>query len=123
VLQETLLATYRCGGDHADGRVHFISPGTRGGIRVTEAGSFRLPSEPEQPWLVPRSRADCALVRAASGMPHRLEHYGYKVSTGPLVWNRHKGSLRDRPANGRFPLIWAESVRPDGTFEFRAEKR
>ena len=56
-------------------------------------------------------------------MPDRLADYGYTVSTGPLVWNRHKASLRDGPGTGRYPLIWAESVRPDGVFSFRAEKR
>ena len=56
-------------------------------------------------------------------MPYRLADYGYKVSTGPLVWNRHKPSLRDRPGEGRYPLVWAESVRSEGVFEFRAEKR
>ena len=56
-------------------------------------------------------------------LPYRLGDYGYKVSTGPLVWNRHKPSLRDRPGKGRYPLVWAESVRSDGVFEFRAEKR
>ena len=56
-------------------------------------------------------------------MSGRLVDYGYTVSTGPLVWNRHKPSLRDRPGKGRYPLIWAESVRPDGVFSFQAEKR
>lgn len=55
--------------------------------------------------------------------PCRLADYGYRVSTGPLVWNRHKGNLRDRPGKGRYPLLWAESVRPDGVFRFRAQKR
>ena len=64
-----------------------------------------------------------ALVRRVDGLPHRLADYGYTVSTGPLVWNRHKPSLRDRPGKGRFPLVWAESVRAEGVFEFRAEKR
>jgi len=62
------------------------------------------------------------LVRQAGRMPHRLVDYGYTVSTGPLVWNRHKPSLRDRPGKDRYPLIWAESVRSDGVFEFRARR-
>ena len=62
-------------------------------------------------------------MRRVDGLPHRLADYGYTVSTGPLVWNRHKPSLRDRPGRGRYPLVWAESVRAEGVFEFRAEKR
>lgn len=123
VLQETLLAAYRRGGDPGAGEVHFISPGPDGSIETTAAGTFSLPEQPDQPWLMPRTEAQSALVRQVDGLRHRLADYGYTVSTGPLVWNRHKPSLRDRPGKGRYPLVWAESVRSDGVFEFRAQKR
>ena len=87
------------------------------------AGSFSLPEAPEDPWLIPRSEAQATLLRAVGPLPHRLSDWGYTVSTGPLVWNRHKDSLRQRPGKRRHPLVWAESVRPDGSFEFRARKR
>ena len=123
VLQETLLATYQRGGDPGVGRVHYISEGPNNSIKSTAAGAFNLPENPGQPWLMPRTEAQNALVGQARMLPYRLGDYGYKVSTGPLVWNRHKPSLRDRPGMGRYPLVWAESVRSDGVFEFRAEKR
>lgn len=123
VLQETLLSAYRREGRRATGKVHFISPTADGSIEITGAGTFRLPKSLDQPWLVPRTKSHCKLIRCVNSMPHRLADYGYKVSTGPLVWNRHKASLRDRPGKGRYPLIWAESVRSNGTFAFRAEKR
>lgn len=123
VLQETLLAAYQRGGNPCVGEVHFISPGPAGSITTTPAGSFSLPENPEQPWLMPRTESQSELVHRVESFSHRLADYGYTVSTGPLVWNRHKPSLRDRPGKGRIPLIWAESVRPDGVFEFRAQKR
>ena len=123
VLQETLLAVYRRRGAPRRGQVHFISPRVDGSIETTAAGSFRLPVQPAHPWLVPRTPAQTDLLRRVHDLPCRLADYGYTVSTGPLVWNRHKSSLRDRPGRGRYPLVWAESVRPDGVFEFRAEKR
>ena len=123
VLQETLLAAYRRGTEPDAGRVHFLSLGPNGSIEKTTAGVFSLPARPDQPWLMPRTRAQSVLVRRAERLPHRLADYGYTVSTGPLVWNRHKTNLRTRPGRGRFPLIWAESVRSDGVFEFRARKR
>lgn len=123
VLQETLLAAYRRGGDPGDGKVHFISSTAAGRIKTTNAGTFRLPDDPARPWLMPRTKAHSKLIRRIDKMPLRLADYGYKVSTGPLVWNRHKPRLRARPGKGRYPLIWAESVRPDGTFEFRAQKK
>ena len=123
VLQETLLAAYRRGGDPGAGKVHFISAGPDGSIERTTAGAFNLPENLDEPWLMPRTEAQSALVRRVDDLPHRLADYGYTVSTGPLVWNRHKQSLRDRPRKGRYPLVWAESVRAEGVFEFRAEKR
>ena len=123
VLQETLLATYRRGGNSDEGKVHFITSGPDGSITTKTAGSFGLPEEPAQPWVMPRSEDQCLLVRQAEQLPYRLADYGYTVSTGPLVWNRHKESLREEPGKGRYPLIWAESVRSYGEFEFRAVKR
>ena len=122
-LQETLLATYQRGAKPNAGHVHFISLGSDGSIEKAAAGGFSLPQSPDQPWLMPRTEAQSTLVRRVERFQHRLADYGYTVSTGPLVWNRHKTSLRARAGNGRYPLIWAESVRSDGTFEFRAEKR
>ncbi|MDE0148830.1 MAG: N-6 DNA methylase [Rhodospirillaceae bacterium] len=123
VLQETLLATYKRGGTSRTGKVHFLSSGGDGSVVRTTAGSFNLPEDPSRPWLMPRTEAQSALVRQVDELPYRLADYGYTVSTGPLVWNRHKASLRDRPGKGRYPLIWAEAVRPEGVFSFRAEKR
>jgi adenine-specific DNA-methyltransferase len=56
-------------------------------------------------------------------MRTRLSDWGYAVSTGPLVWNRHKDQLVARPGGKRFPLIWAEAVTSDGRFVWRAEKK
>ena len=123
VLQETLLATYRRGAKSDAGKVHFITPGPNGSITTKPAGSFGLPEKPGQPWVMPRTEDQCLLVRQAERLPHRLADFGYTVSTGPLVWNRHKKSLRDEPGKGRYPLVWAESVRSHGEFEFRAFKR
>jgi adenine-specific DNA-methyltransferase len=57
-------------------------------------------------------------------MPNRLADLGYKVSTGPLVWNRFKSQLSDVAGEeGTHPLIWSEAVTTDGEFRFRADKR
>lgn len=123
VLQETLLATYKRGAKSRKGKVHFLSPGRDGSVVRTAAGAFSLPEDAGRPWLMPRTEKQDALLRRVDELPYRLADYGYTVSTGPLVWNRHKSGLRDRPGAGRYPLIWAESVRPEGMFSFRAEKR
>ncbi|MCY3816654.1 MAG: Eco57I restriction-modification methylase domain-containing protein [Gammaproteobacteria bacterium] len=123
VLQETLLATYQRDRKPGAANVHFLTQDRHGSVKITGAGSFNLPEELDRPWLIPRSDRQSELVDRVSRLPYRLADYGYTVSTGPLVWNRHKASLRDEPGEGRYPLLWAESVRSNGVFEFRAQKR
>jgi adenine-specific DNA-methyltransferase len=123
VLQETLLATYGrtlMARDAAVSVVHVNSPQR---LATERTGVLRLPVMATEPWIVPRSARDAGLTDRLAHFVHRLEDWGYAVSTGPLVWNRHKDQLRSHEVSGAFPLIWAESVTPDGRFEFRSEKR
>lgn len=121
VLQETMLATYRRGSRSATVQVHHLS--VNGSATVTDAGAFKLPDDAAAPWLAPRRTEDRQLATALRSMPSRLESWGYAVSTGPLVWNRHKDQFRQRPGRDTYPVIWAEAVTADGRFVFRAEKR
>ncbi|HXZ01659.1 MAG TPA: N-6 DNA methylase [Stellaceae bacterium] len=122
VLQETMLATYRRGVAARGGSVGFIAVGSQGS-RYRKAGKIALPSRPEAPWLLPRSADQARFVRRLGSMPYRLAHYGYGVSTGPLVWNRFKTQFRREKVPGAYPVIWAESVTADGRFLWRSEKR
>ena len=122
VLQETALTVYRLGNSHRPGRVRFTSVLTDGSVESVPAGSFRIPQPPDQPWAIPRRPENASLVRLAQDMPCRLSDYGYGVSTGPLVWNRHKEQFRSRRVVGCLPVVWAESIR-GGEFQFRAENR
>jgi adenine-specific DNA-methyltransferase len=122
-LQETLLATYRRAGKSELGTVHFITPTGYDDFRAESAGTFRLSEPAGAPWLIPRSSDQQDLIKTLQRMPHRLSDYGYEVSTGPLVWNRHKSQLARTSSEGALPLIWAECVTADGTFVFRADKK
>jgi adenine-specific DNA-methyltransferase len=123
VLQETMLATYRKGGERITGKVGLIDIAQNNSILRRKIGSFALPEAPQSPWLLPRSRTETALTKQLRSMPHRLRDYGYGVSTGPLVWNRHKEQFRDRATADTYPVIWAEAVTSDGRFTWRSEKR
>jgi adenine-specific DNA-methyltransferase len=124
VLQETLLAVYRKGGPPGRARIHYLNVVSETDARVTRNGSVGLPADPGGPWLAPREPSQAPLVAHVETMPHRLADWGYGVSTGPLVWNRFKSQLRDRPGGERVhPLIWAEAVGADGRFCFRAAKK
>lgn len=122
VLQETLLAVFRRGGQREHYQVNYA--GFSGAVLETvRAGKAHMPSDPEQPWIVARSPEASALAARLRAMPTRLADWGYEVSTGPLVWNRYKEQLRDQPGDGCVPLLWAEAVSADGTFCFRAARR
>ncbi|RXD01736.1 SAM-dependent methyltransferase [Sphingomonas sp. UV9] len=123
VLQETLLAVYRRGAKPGRAQVHYLQVANEREARVIRNGTIGLPSPASQPWLAPREPRHSALIVAAEAMTARLKDWGYRVSTGPLVWNRYKDQMRQRPARGVHPLIWAEAVSANGCFAFRAEKR
>ena len=122
-LQETLLATYKRSKSSSNASVHFISPVDYDRVEVEPAGTFSLPVPVGNPWLIPRTADPQRLITCLRKMKHRLSDYGYEVSTGPLVWNRHKKQLSSRPGKGVLPLIWAECVTASGTFVFRADKK
>lgn len=82
-----------------------------------------MPRKATAPWVLARHTDDAGLAKRLRAMPARLLDWGYAVSTGPLVWNRHKPQLRDQPERDTVPLVWAESVTSDGRFVFRATKR
>jgi len=122
-LQETMLATYRKTAMNSDApTVHFVAPTEDDELSVEYGGKFDLPRS-GGPWLLPRSLDQARLIKKLRTMPHRLKDYGYEVSTGPLVWNRHKSQLASRPGKSVFPLIWAEAVTSAGRFQFRADRR
>lgn len=122
VLQETLLAVFRKGARARAPQIHFVEAGA-GSVAVKSAGSAALSTDPEAPWILPRSSGAEAITAHMRTMTHRLADWGYKVSTGPLVWNRFKPQLKLRPSASTVPLIWAEAVSADGTFGFRAARR
>jgi len=126
VLQETMLALFErrvpAGPSavqvnllHADDVTKPVSVETVGRVPVNCVNG--------SPWLLPRSRAQTPLVRRLNATPQRLADYGYAVSTGQLVWNRHKDQLRAEYEPDCHPIVWAEAVSSDGRFQFQAARR
>lgn len=121
VLQETILVAYHVAKSKKAAAVSLVVPQGIEQASVEPIGKVRVPSN-GGPWIIPRATQDAAYVQAVSKMPGRLSDFGYQVSTGQLVWNRHKPQLRHQKLNGEFPIIWAESVTTAG-FNFSAERR
>ncbi len=122
-LQETMLAVFRKGSKPGAAQVHYVTLENERDAVLVRNGTINLPKAGDAPWLAPRSPDQSTLAAAASRMTTRLSDWGYRVSTGPLVWNRFKDQLCERGGRNRHPLIWAEAVSADGRFGFRAEKR
>ena len=123
VLQETLLAVYRKGARPVRAQIHYLTVTSELAAEVMRNGTVGVPRPATRPWLAPRSPAHSPLIAKVEAMPHRLAEWGYTVSTGPLVWNRFKGQMRERAGMGVHPLVWAEAVTADGRFIYRAEKK
>jgi len=123
VLQETLLAVYRKEASNRRPVISSLLPKPDGqSVLVHTLGEVELDID-DSPWLLPRSPEQTSLFSKLSVMNSRLRDLGYSVSTGPLVWNRHKDQLRQsKRGNCVYPLIWAESVSADG-FSFSAVRR
>jgi adenine-specific DNA-methyltransferase len=124
VQQETMLAVYRKGSARQRAQIHYIYVETPTETRIVRNGTVGLPERASEPWLAPRSPEHALLISRAERMPTRLRDLGYRVATGPLVWNRFKKQLRDEAFGNRaHPLVWAEAVGTDGSFRHRAEKK
>jgi adenine-specific DNA-methyltransferase len=123
VLQETILATYAKGNRRGRANVCFVHPQPGQPVTPEPAGHFSLPRDASGPWFLARHTDEAALAKRLRAMPERLADWGYKVSTGPLVWNRFKEQLRDEAGKGTVALVWAECITSDGRFVFRSEKR
>lgn len=122
VLQETVLATYRKSSKQNTVKVSSIQLGLDR-LDIASAGSFKLPKESTDPWIIARHSDDKAVVEQIQNLPSRLVDWGYTVSTGPLVWNRYKDQLAGNKTKNSIPIIWSESVTQDGEFKFRSEKK
>ncbi len=121
VLQETILAAFKIGQHDLKTSVSSLIPKGMHSAEIEPVGHVNIP-QGTTPWLIPRSSLDSQILSAIPNMPTRLEHLGYQVSTGQLVWNRFKTQLKSKSSSKTLPLIWAESVTNAG-FSFSAEKR
>lgn len=102
VLQETCLATF------TRRRVRKTVVSTIGSERVGIA-TVSTPRG-DAPWILPRRTDLAPVAAAAAALPLTLRDCGWKVSTGPLVWNRRKEDLSARPGRDRYPIIWAADI-------------
>lgn len=102
VLQETCLATFT----RRRGRKTEVSSI---GSTVEYVATVKTPSG-GRPWILPRRSDLASVAAAAAGMGRSLSDLGWRVSTGPLVWNRRKDDLHARSAARRHVIVWAADL-------------
>jgi adenine-specific DNA-methyltransferase len=123
VLQETMLTVYRHSSKlKGKVRVNQITTQQNGKLIVEPLGLFDLPTNGESPWILPRKPEQTPYVLAMTKMSFTLKDWGYKVSTGPLVWNRHKKQLLKKQTYKSLPIIWSEAISHDGEFTLEPKK-
>lgn len=89
---------------------------------IERIGSFKI-NEGSKPWVIAREAAEAKIINRVSDLNITLKDYGYKVSTGQLVWNRVKEQIYGSKRSGVKPIIWAEAITVDGEFSFDYQYR
>lgn len=120
VLQETCLAIFRKGSGSREVMCSRLTMNGKSGRVALPPASLPTARE-DRPWLLPRAPRDRGLVRHAAGFEARLSDYGWKASTGPLVWNRHKVQIFSERGQDALPIVWAADL--DGGTVRRAKAR
>jgi len=110
-LQETCLAVFHRSGQQRPVTCRRLN--ANGGVHTIPLGEVAIPAPHDRPWPLPRRADDAVFAAAMSRMPHRLSDYGWSVSTGPLVWNRHKPQI-GAWGKGRLPILWAGDIDASG---------
>ena len=94
---------------------------TRRGTALARSGG--------EPWTLPVAhevrvfshRTDFSL--SSEGKAFTLSDYGYRTRVGTVVPTRERKRLHTNRRKGDMPLLWASSIRPDGSFDFEAARR
>lgn len=102
VLQETCLATF------TRRRARRLSIASANG-KISSVAQV-APPRGKGPWVLPRHPEDARAAAAAKRMPLTLGSAGWRVSTGPLVWNRRRADLGDEPSKGAVRVLWAADL-------------
>lgn len=110
---------------HPTLEVNFLDAFEFDTLKITPGGSHSITSADGSPWLIPRNLDQVSILNSLEKLPLRLKDLGYKVSTGPLVWNRHKDQLSKEKTGSAIPIVWAECLHPNqnGAFIYKCQGR
>lgn len=101
-------------------RIHFNA---NGDLSREIPGAFDLPQCLSAPWILPRDRTQISAAQNAPSMTYRLTNWGYKVKTGPIIWNRFGSKISGSHRQDSVPLIFAGCLQKDGEFSWPCDAR
>ena len=120
VLQETCLVVF------GQNRTRYVTANKinieKSIYSVQRIGSFEI-DKGTKPWVIARETAEADIVKKVKKTNTTLQEYGYKVTTGQLVWNRLKEQIQKTSKGGAIPIIWAEAITTDNQFDFNYQYR
>jgi adenine-specific DNA-methyltransferase len=81
-----------------------------------------------EPWMLPVAHEVKVFTSLASNCveahaTYTLSDCGYRVRVGKVVPTRERKRLHPARERGDLPLLWASTIRPDGSFDFTASDR
>jgi adenine-specific DNA-methyltransferase len=71
------------------------------------------------PWKLPRDAESGRILQSLPPNLGTLKDLGFRATTGYFVWNRNQERICSSKRGGVRPLIWSESIRSDGVFDFK----
>lgn len=89
------------------------------GLARTEGAPWTLPVAHEVRVFAPYTGSS----RNSPAKMFTLSDYGYRVRVGKVVPTRERERLHMNRKKGDMPLLWASSIRPDGSFDFEAARK
>ncbi len=131
-VQDICLLMLRRREENDDGTAETSHPYQLGYIDAdgmrTRRGSGLARCEGE-PWTLPVAQEVRVFARrtvssrCSEGKAFTLSDYGYRLRVGKVVPTRERKHLHTKQRKGYLPLLWASSIRPDGSFDFEAAGR
>lgn len=115
VLQEICISIFRKGAFSGSTLVRTISNGA-----VESELDVDMPDS-QLPWMLPKRLSRYTVTKIPSDSV-TLAELGFKVSTGPFVWNRNREFLAPRSSKNSLPVVWSSDL-SSGKLFFSASRQ
>lgn len=123
VQQELVISCFTKTNGGGPVTVRRLDQAPQGGFEATSLGRHFLSLDLCAPWILPRTKKQVRVVRTLTQARSTICDWGYRATTGPIVWNRFTDRITCHPRASSVPLIWAEAIQRGGEFKWKAERK